>query len=97
MSSSTSTAAVPTYDHKAGKVIIFNGDNFPDWERTCEAALIMAEGWDFVTGDEDPTRVNTADGRKRRGEALKIIFNSVGSTRQEEMRALMKQHDIQGM
>jgi hypothetical protein len=97
MSSSTSTAAVPTYDHKAGKVVIFNGDNFPDWERTCEAALIVAEGWDFVTGDEDPTRVNTADGRKRRGEALKIIFNSVRSTRQEEMRALMKQHDIQGM
>jgi hypothetical protein len=59
--------------------------------------MIMAEGWDFVTGDEDLTRVNTADGRKRRGEALKIIFNSVGSTRQEEMRALIKQHDIEGM
>jgi hypothetical protein len=57
----------------------------------------MAEGWDFVTGDEDPTRVNTADGRKRRGEALKFIFNSVGSTRQEEMRSLIKQHDIEGM
>jgi hypothetical protein len=80
MSFSTLTPVVPTYDHKAGKVIIFNGDNFPDWERTCEAALIMAEGWDFVTGDEDLTRVNTADGRKRRGEALKIIFNLVGST-----------------
>jgi hypothetical protein len=40
----------------------------------------MAEGWDFVTGDKDLTRVNTADRRKRRGEALKIIFNSVGST-----------------
>jgi hypothetical protein len=57
----------------------------------------MAKGWDFVTGDEDPTRVNTANGRKRRGEALKIIFNSAGSTRQEEMRSLMKQHDIQGI
>jgi hypothetical protein len=30
MSSSTSTAAVLTYDHKAGKAVIFNGDNFPD-------------------------------------------------------------------
>jgi hypothetical protein len=40
----------------------------------------MAEGWDFVTGDEDLTHVNTADRRKRRGEALKIIFNSVRST-----------------
>jgi hypothetical protein len=48
MSFSTLTPVVPTYDHKAGKVIIFNGDNFPDWERTCEAALIMAEGWDLL-------------------------------------------------
>jgi hypothetical protein len=80
MSFSTSTLAVPTYDHKAGKVIIFNRDNFPDWERTCEAALIITEGWDFVTSDKDLTRVNTADKRKQREEALKIIFNSVGST-----------------
>jgi hypothetical protein len=40
----------------------------------------MTESWDFVTGDEDLTRVNIADERKRREEALKIIFNSVGST-----------------
>jgi ABC-type uncharacterized transport system ATPase subunit len=94
MSSSTLTPAVPTYDHKARKVVIFNKDNFPDWERTCEAVLIMAKGWDFVTGDKDLIRVNIADKRKRRGEALKIIFNSVRSTRQEEMRVLIKQHDI---
>ena len=55
MSSSTSTAAVPTYDHKAGKIVIFNGDNFADWERIYKAVLIIAEGWDFVTSDEDPT------------------------------------------
>jgi hypothetical protein len=55
----------------------------------------MAEGWDFVTGDKDPKRVNTANKRKRRGEALKIIFNSVRNTRQKEIRALIKQHDIQ--
>jgi hypothetical protein len=30
ISFSTLTAAVPTYDHKAGKVVIFNEDNFPD-------------------------------------------------------------------
>jgi len=44
----------PTYDHKVGKIVIFNGDNFADWERIYKAALIMAEGWDFVTGTEDP-------------------------------------------
>ena len=53
MSSSTLTAMAPIYDHKAGKIVIFNRDNFTDWERTCEAALIIAEGWDFVTSVED--------------------------------------------
>ena len=57
----------------------------------------MSEGWDFVTGAEDPNRVNSADGRRRRGEANKIIYNSIGDDRQEEMRAMMKAYDIQGM
>jgi hypothetical protein len=94
ISFSTLTATVLTYDHKAGKVIIFNRDNFPDWERTYKAVLIMAGGWDFVTSDKDLIRVNTAEERKRKEEALKIIFNSVGSTRQEEIRALIKQYNI---
>jgi len=40
----TSTLTAPTYDYKAGKIVIFNRDNFADWERTCEAALIILEG-----------------------------------------------------
>jgi len=44
MTSSTLTLTTPTYDHKAGKILIFNGDNFADWECTCEAALIILEG-----------------------------------------------------
>ena len=32
------------YDYKAGKIIIFNGDNFINWERTYKAALIILEG-----------------------------------------------------
>ena len=44
MTSSTLTSTPPIYDHKAGKIVIFNGDNFADWERTYEAALIIAEG-----------------------------------------------------
>jgi hypothetical protein len=81
MTSSALTATAPIYDHKAGKIAIFNGDNFADWERTCEAALIMVEGWDFVTGTEDPARVNLVNRRRRRGEANKIIFNSIGDDR----------------
>ena len=40
MTSSTS----PIYDYKASKIVIFNGDNFADWERTYKAALIILEG-----------------------------------------------------
>jgi len=30
MTSSTLTLMTPTYDHKVGKIVIFNGDNFAD-------------------------------------------------------------------
>ena len=53
MTSSILTLTTPTYDYKVGKIVIFNGDNFVDWERTYKAALIMLEGWDFITGVED--------------------------------------------
>ena len=54
MSLSTLTLTAPIFDYKAGKIVIFNRDNFADWERTYKAALIIAEGWDFVTSTEDP-------------------------------------------
>ena len=54
MTSSILTLIIPIYDYKAGKTVIFNRDNFIDWERTCEAALIILEGWDFITSAEDP-------------------------------------------
>jgi len=54
MTSSTLTLITPTYNYKASKIIIFNRDNFIDWERTYKAALIILEGWDFVTSAEDP-------------------------------------------
>ena len=57
----------------------------------------MAEGWDFVTGAEDPAQVSSADGRRRRGEANKIIYNSIRDDRQEEIHTMMKEYNIQGM
>jgi len=57
----------------------------------------MLEGWDFVTSVEDPNWVNSANRRRRRGEANKIIYNLIGDDRQEEMRAIIKAYDIQGM
>jgi len=65
MTFSTLTLITPIYDYKASKIVIFNGDNFADWERTCEVALIILEGWDFVTSTEDLNRVNLANGRRR--------------------------------
>jgi hypothetical protein len=53
------------YDHKVGKIVIFNGDNFVDWERTYKAALIILEGWDFITSIEDLNWVNLANRRRR--------------------------------
>ena len=53
MTSSILTLTTPTYDYKAGKIVIFNGDNFADWKRTCKVALIILEGWDFITGVEN--------------------------------------------
>jgi len=78
MTSFTLTLTTPTCNHKVGKIVIFNGDNFADWERTYKAALIMLEGWDFVTGIEDLNWVNLANGRRRWGEANKIIYNLIG-------------------
>jgi len=97
MTFSTLTLITPTYDYKAGKIVIFNRDNFADWERTYKAALIILKGWDFVTGAEDPNRVNSANGRRRQGEVNKIIYNLIGDDRQEEIRVIIKAYNIQGM
>ena len=53
MSSSTLTVTAPTYNHKAGKIIIFNRNNFIDWKYTYKAALIIVKGWDFITSIKD--------------------------------------------
>ena len=53
MTLSTLTLTTPIYNYKAGKIVIFNGDNFADCERTCKAALIILERWDFITSAKD--------------------------------------------
>ena len=53
MSLSTLTIIAPIFDYKANKIVIFNGDNFIDQERTYKVALIIAEGQDFITSIED--------------------------------------------
>ena len=97
ISLSTLTVIAPIYNYKAGKIIIFNRDNFADQEYTYKAALIIVKGWDFITNIEDPAQVNLANGRRRRGEANKIIYNLIGYDCQEEMYMIIKKYNIQGI
>jgi len=57
----------------------------------------MLEGWDFVTSAKDLNQVNLANGRRRQGEANKIIYNLIGDDRQEEIHTIIKAYDIQGI
>jgi len=54
----------------------------------------MLEGWDFITSTKDLNQVNSANGRRRRGEANKIIYNLIGDDRQEEIHTIIKAYNI---
>jgi hypothetical protein len=84
MATKTSTTT-DYYTAKAGRIAIFNGDNYPDFRRTCQAALIIVSAWNFIDGQEDPVTARTADAVKRRAEGIKLIFNSLGETYQESI------------
>jgi hypothetical protein len=77
------------YTAKAGRIAIFNGDNYPDFRRTCQAALIIVSAWNFIDGQEDPVTARTADAVKCRAEGIKLIFNSLGETYQESITEQM--------
>ena len=57
----------------------------------------MAEEQNFITSIEDLNRVNLTNGRRRRGEVNKIIYNLIGDNRQEEMRIIIKEYNIKGI
>jgi hypothetical protein len=40
------------FTSKWGEVIIFNGDNYPEFSDSCKLAFIAAGAWRIVTGDE---------------------------------------------
>ena len=37
---------------KWGQITIFTGANYPQFAITCKAALVAAEAWDIVSGEE---------------------------------------------
>jgi hypothetical protein len=67
MTTPSASTTTEFYDAKAGRIAIFNGGNYADFERTCEAALIVAGAWNFVTGREVAAEARSADAIKRRG------------------------------
>jgi hypothetical protein len=97
MISTTNTGTTEYYSAKAGRIAIFNGENYADFERTCEAALVIVGAWSFIDGQEDPTTARSADALKRRAEGIKLIFNSVGQSFQAGIREAMKAQDPRTM
>ena len=85
------------YTTKAGRVAIFNGNNYAEFELTCESALIAVGAWNFVASREAAAEARTADTIKRRTEGIKIIFNSVAQTYQTVIRELSRNNDLPGM
>ena len=83
--STNASSTTDYYTAKAGRIAVFNGDNYPDFRRTCQAALVIVGAWNFIDGQEDPTTARTADAIKRRAEGIKHIFNAVGETYQESI------------
>ena len=79
------------YNAKAGRIVIFNEENYVDFERTCEVALIIMGAWSFVDGQVDTTATRSADAVKCHGEGIKLIFNSVRQFFQARIREHMKQ------
>jgi hypothetical protein len=97
MASTTNTGTTEFYTAKAGRIAIFNGENYADFERTCEAALVIVGAWGFIDGQEDPAAARTADALKRRAEGIKLIFNSVGQSFQAGIREYMKAQNPRDM
>jgi hypothetical protein len=97
MASTTNFGTTEYYTAKAGRIAIFNGENYSDFEETCEAALIIVGAWGFVDGTEDPTMARTADALKRRAEGIKLIYNSVGQSFRAGIREHMKNQNPRDM
>jgi hypothetical protein len=85
------------YTAKAGRIAIFNGSNYANFELTCESALIAVGAWNFVMGREAAADARSADAIKRRTEGIKIIFNSVAQPYQTAIREFSRNNDLQGM
>jgi hypothetical protein len=86
------------YNCKWGKVLIFNGDNYPQFSVSCRGALVSSQSWAIVAGQEREPRGNGgADFNKRRNLAISIIFGSVHPDYLYLLEPFLDTSDPQGM
>jgi hypothetical protein len=79
-STRSTTTARPNeyYTCKWGKVLIFNGENYPQFSLSCRGTLIAAQAWSIIAGQErEPHSNGEANYNKRRNLGISIIFGSV--------------------
>jgi hypothetical protein len=99
MTTEPSTQYSTEYTSKWGKVIIFNGENYPLFSITCKAALVSANAWGIVSRAE-PAPVGARpleEWNKRRNFAIQIIFSSAGKNYVNSLSTHLDNNDPAGM
>jgi hypothetical protein len=95
----TTESSAAEYTSKWGKVIIFNGENYPLFSITCKAALVSANAWGIVSRAE-PAPVGARpleEWNKRRNFAIQIIFSSAGKNYVNGLSIHLDNNDPTGM
>jgi hypothetical protein len=86
------------YNYKWGKVLIFNGDNYPQFSVSYRGALVSSQSWAIITSQERELRgVGEADFNKRHNFAISIIFRSVHPNYLHLLEPFLNTSDPQGM
>jgi hypothetical protein len=87
-----------SYSSKWGRVVVFNGENYPTFSLTCKAALVASQSWSIVNGTErDPRGDAEADFNTRRNLAIQIIFSSVSQDYVHTIAPFLDISDPKGM
>jgi hypothetical protein len=97
--SSTSSTAVEQYKCKYGNVTVLQGDNYYQFYHSCKTALVVANSWGIVTGNEGipHTAPRIADFEERRRRAINIISNSVSEQLVNKISSYVDEVNPHGM
>jgi hypothetical protein len=86
------------YNCKWGKVLIFNGDNYPQFSVSCRGALVSSQSWAIVAGQERKLRgAGEANFNKRHNYTISIIFRLVHPDYLHLLEPFLNTSDPQGM